>query len=112
MDYTQTERRTSMNYNMTALIKDPKTAEGMNSDIFIRLKVSFTHNEDDYGNGYWVMIKGDEGFENFYDLRYDKDFHANHKMAWLTEWAENYWNGENGAYILKGVKISRKEQES
>ena len=97
-----------MKYRMTALISDPKTEEGMNSDLFIVLRVTFSHNKDDYGNGYRVMIKGDEGFENLYDLRYDTDFNANHKMTWLTEWAENYWNGENGAYQLKGIKISRK----
>lgn len=97
-----------MDYNMTVIINDPKTAEGMNSDIFLRLKVSFTHNEDDYGNGYWVMIKGEEGFENYYDLRYNKDFHASQKMTWLTSWAEAYWSGENGAYSLKGIKITRK----
>ena len=101
-----------MNYRMTALINDPNTEKDMNSDLFIVLRVTFTHNEGDYGNGYWVMIKGDEGFENFYDLRYDTDFHADHKMSWLTYWAENYWNGKNGAYRLKGIKITRKEQEN
>lgn len=101
-----------MDYTMTVVIEDPKTEKGKNSELMLRLKVAFTHNEDDYGNGYWVMIKGDKGFENFYDLRYDKTFYTNLKMAWLTDWAEKYWNGKNGAYRLKGISITRKEQKN
>lgn len=97
-----------MNYTMTVTIEDPNTELYKNSELILFLTAEFTHNEDDYGNGHWVMIKGKEGFENFYDLRYDKDFHANRKISWLADWADNYWNGENGAYRIKSIAIKRK----
>lgn len=96
-----------MNYNMTVIIEDPKTKAGMNSDLVLPMQVSFSHNEKTYGNGYYVMIKGEHGFGQCYDLRYNKDFHAKYKIAWLADWADNYWNGENGAYRLKEITITR-----
>lgn len=100
-----------MKYTMSVIINDPNTEDGMNSDLFLRFNVEFSHDENDYGNGYYVLIKGDEGFSNYYDLRYNKDFHAAHKIAWLADWADNYWSGKDGAYKLKSIGITREEND-
>ena len=104
-----------MKYDMTVTINDPNTEKGMNSDLLFSFDVEFWCNENDYGNGYHVSIRNTTaGYElnhNVYDLRYDKDFHKAHKIAWLADWSDNYWNGENGAYKLKSITITRKEND-
>lgn len=96
-----------MKYKITAIIANPKTEAGMCSDLVLKLTARFTYDANQYGNGYYVTIYGDKGFENVIDLRYDKGFNRNRKLAWLVKWAEDYWNGENGAYLLKSITVSR-----
>ena len=94
-----------MKYSMQVVILNPK-AEGMDSDMFLNLKCYFSHDPETYGNGYYLHIVGD-GMEKSYDLRYNTDFRSNRKISFITQWAENYWNGENGAYILKSISVKR-----
>lgn len=97
-----------MEYNMTVKIQDAKTEEGMNSTIVLKLKAQFSHDPEDYGNGHYLSIRSvDRSFENVYDLRYDKTFKKKEKMTFLMSWAENYWNGENGAYELTSCNIEK-----
>ena len=44
-------------------------------------------------------------FENLIDLRYDKEFNREYKMAYLERWAKNYWTGKDGAYAIKKLII-------
>ena len=98
-----------MNFRVVVIIEDPKTEAGKNSELMFRMTASFAHDPEQYGNGYSVKIVNEsEHYENYYDLRYDTEFNPKHAMAWLTSWASTYWNGENGAYRLKGIKITRK----
>ena len=94
-----------MKYTMNVVIADPNTAEGMTSDLFLKLSCIFAYDPEQYGNGHWLKIKGSEGFENYIDLRYDMDFDRNNKTAYLEKWAKNYWSGENGAYYVKSLEI-------
>lgn len=96
-----------MKYKITAVIRDPKTKQGMSSDIVMKLNVAFAHDPNTYGNGYYVNIEGDRGFENTYDLRYDKSFHKDAKEVWLAGWAYSYWSGKNGAYEVKSLTIEK-----
>lgn len=57
-----------------------------------------------YGNKYYVSIKGNGGFEQYYDLRYDTQFDANNMKNWLNKWANTYWSG-NGCYKLTSIDI-------
>lgn len=95
-----------MKYKMRVVIADPNTKEGMISDLMLDMTAEFAYDPKQYGNGYSLAIEGKEGFGNYYDLRYDKDFHSRHKIAYLAEWAERYWSGENGAYKLKSITIT------
>lgn len=103
--YEKSER--VMNYWMDVTIFDPNTEEGMSSDIVLKLTCSFHYDPQDYGNGFYVHITMDGGFENLYDLRYDKSFRKEIKEMWLLEWAHNYWSGKNGAYAIKRLAIER-----
>ena len=97
-----------MTYNMTVIIKDPKTEAGKNSELMFKLTAYFTHDPDTYGNGYYVKIVNDtEHYENIYDLRYDTEFSIKYAIAWLADWANTYWNGYNGAYMLESIDIRR-----
>lgn len=98
-----------MEYKMIVTIFDPETPEGMCSDITYELNCSFSCNDNDYGNGHHVAITSADGrFQNYYDLRYDTDFHKNKKEAWLADWAYSYWTGENGSYKVKSLTIKSK----
>lgn len=94
-----------MKYEMKVTIANPDTAEGMMSDLLMKLSCIFSYDPEQYGNGHWLKIKGAEGFENYIDLRYDTDFDRNNKTAYLEKWARNYWSGKNGAYYVKSLEI-------
>ena len=94
-----------MKYKMTVWISNPDAQDGMNSTMMYDLTCAFAHNENDYGNGYWLGIEGKGFFGHGYDLRYDTSFNPKRKIAWLADWANNYWSGENGAYQLDEIKI-------
>lgn len=101
-----------MKYNMTVIIADPNTPKGMSSDLVYKIECTFAHDPEQYGNGHWLRLKkrGPEGFENHIDLRYDADFDRNNKPAWLEKWAKAYWNGKDGAYFVKSLRIEKVEQ--
>lgn len=98
-----------MKYLMTVVIADPNTAAGMSSDVLYKIECIFTYDPEQYGNGYWLRMKkrGPEGFVNHVDLRYDKNFDRNDKLAYLERWAKNYWSGQNGAYCLKSIRFEK-----
>ena len=101
-----------MKYRMLVVISDPKTEKGMNSDITLDLRCTFSYDPDTYGNGHSVKIEGGGvAFCNVYDLRYDKSFNKNQKMGWLEKWAHSYWSGEGGSYYVKSLSISKGEEE-
>ena len=98
-----------MKYNMTVIIADPNTPEGMTSDIVMKLNASFVHDTEQYGNGHYVSISGGEFYRQVIDLRYDARFDPNNKTAFLEKWARSYWSGEDGAYYVKSLEITPAE---
>jgi hypothetical protein len=92
---------------MKVKITDPKTPAGMMSEIFFKLDCEFVCNEDDYGNGHYVAIGGEHFAEQYIDLRYDTSFNKDKKEEWLESWAKNYWSGENGAWAVKSVEVTK-----
>lgn len=96
-----------MKYNMTVTISDPNTPEGMNSTLILKMRAEFSHDPNTYGNGYYLAIIGQEGFQNLYDLRYNDSFRKDKKEDFLKAWASAYWSGTNGAYRLDDLKIER-----
>lgn len=98
-----------MNYTMTVIIEDPNTEAGKNSELMMKITAEFAHDPEQYGNGYSVCITNNtEHYQNSYDLRYDTEFNPKHAISWLTSWAVTYWNGENGAYRVKSISITRR----
>lgn len=88
-------------YTMKVVAKNP---EG-NEEITFKLDCAYAYDPDTYGNGYHLSIKGDGFFPQYFDLRYDKEFRKSRKMAWLVDWAEFYWSGEDGAYKVTHIDI-------
>ena len=97
-----------MKYKMIVVIEDPDTPEGMVGELLFQLTCIFTHDDNQYGNGYWLVIKGEDFTPCHIDLRYNTSFNKDEKEKWLKNWAENYWNGKNGAWKLKSITITKK----
>lgn len=96
-----------MNYRMKVIIADPEATKEMTSELYFDLTCSFTYDGEQYGNGHYVLIKGEKFYKQIIDLRYDKSFDRNNKMQWLENWARNYWSGENGAWAIKSLEITK-----
>lgn len=94
-----------MRYTMNVTIEDPNTKDGMSSGLFFILDCDFVYDEEQYGNGYYVSMKGKDFSSKYLDIRYDKSFNRSNKSKWLEEWARNYWSGKNGAWIVKKIDI-------
>lgn len=91
-----------MTYELNITIQNPTHKEHTNK---LHLVASFAHDPNQYGNGYSLNIKGENGFDLYYDLRYDKDFSKITKEEWLLTWAKYYWSGEHGSYKLTQFQI-------
>lgn len=76
-------------------------------------KVEFSVDSEDYGNGYYMVIKSEnEPFGiSSYDIRYDKDFHRKFKISYIVQFYSNRYNGENGAWTLTGIRVHEAEFE-
>ena len=96
----------NMYYKMNVDITDPNTKEGMFSGLKFNLDCHFIYDADDYGNGYYVSISNNKGFENYVDIRYDKTFRSKFPEKWLFEWAYSYWSGTNGAWKIRTIEIT------
>lgn len=73
-----------------------------------KVKVSFSCDPDDYGNGYYMGIEGENepwGFGS-YDIRYDGSFNPKKKISYIAKFFESKYNGQNGAWTLLGIKIA------
>lgn len=98
-----------MTYKMKVQITDPNTPKGMTSELCFKLICSFIYDSEQYGNGFFLNIEV-EGFEDkFFDLRYVRSFRKSEKKKWLENWARNYWSGENGAWSIKSLEITKAE---
>ena len=86
------------NYILEVVIFNPtEPTETVN----YKYDVVFSTDNNNYGNGTYLKI----GNDKLYDLRYNQDYHKGQEIEFLTAWACNYWNGENGAYKLKDITI-------
>ena len=92
-----------MKYTMNVTIVKPNEEETMSFEM----SWEFAYNEDDYGNGHHALVKSEAFPTTAYDLRYDTSFNRNKKEEWLVRWAKNYWNGENGAWAVKSVEVTK-----
>lgn len=80
-------------------IKHP--VDDSNVNVHYSYNVTFSTANEGYGKKTYLKIGDDLTF----DLRYNEDYHKGHEIEFLTAWACNHWNGENGAYILKDISI-------
>lgn len=97
-----------MNYKMTVHITDPNTPAGMTSELMLKFNCNFAYDPDTYGKKTWLSIKSEDGgFNNYYDLRYDKNFNRDNKVGFLEYWARNYWTGKNGVWAIKSLEITK-----
>lgn len=96
-----------MNYKMNVKITNPETPKGMISELYFEIDCNFVYDAEQYGNGYYVSLKGKEFYKQVIDLRYDGSFNRNEKEKWLENWAKSYWTGKNGAWAIKSLEISK-----
>lgn len=92
-------------YILKVTIQNPEDTSEL---INFTFDVIYTTDKNNYGNGTYLNIKGRDAGRtdsHLYDIRYNRDYHTGHEIEFLTAWACEYWNGENGAYILKNISI-------
>lgn len=92
-----------MKYNIAVIITDPDTE----SEFQFKLNCFFCYEEEQYGNGHYVSIVGKDFSKQVIDLRYDTSFDRNNKEKWIEHWAKTYWNGKDGAWSIKSLKITK-----
>lgn len=64
--------------------------------------------EANYGNqcGMSVTSRDDKGWQQLYDIRYDKDFHKDNPVPYIINWAFNYWTGKNGSWKIVSFTLA------
>lgn len=93
-------------YRMTVIITDTNAPKGIPKMKHLRYRCSFHYDSEQYGNGFYLSIKNEYGdYFHCIDLRYDRSFKKSEKEKWLEQWAKNYWNGKNGAWLIKSIEI-------
>jgi len=95
---------TTRNYHITYTLEDPTdhTIEHFQKDV------RFTTDTDNYGNG--TYLRWD--YLNNYDLRYERDYNQKYEIGYLADFMDRTWNGENGAWKLVSVTITRIVEEA
>lgn len=68
-------------------------------------EVYFSHDEDTYGNGYYMVVEnGGLGFFNLFDCRYDKRLNPKKLNEYFPTFARDKWMGENGSARLVEIE--------
>lgn len=97
-----------MKYKMKVTITAPETSEEMKRELQYDLDCCFCYDPDTYGKKTYLSITTeDRRFDNYYDLRYDENFHRDKKEKFLEYWAKSYWSGKNGAWTIKSLEITK-----
>ena len=97
-------RITGRDYNA----KPNKFGELPMRSLEFKVKVSFSCDPDDYGNGYYMAIEGENEPWGCgcYDIRYDGSFNRNKKISYIAKFFESRYDGQNGAWTLLAIKIA------
>lgn len=72
--------------------------------------VEFSHDPQDYGNGYYMGIEGKGEAFGFscIDVRYDTDFHPQKKVQYITDYfTKRYAGGWDGSWNLDSITVTR-----
>lgn len=68
-------------------------------------EVNFSHDEDTYGNGFYMVVdKCGFGFLNSFDCRYDKRLDPKKLNEYFPIFARDKWTGKNGSAKLVEIK--------
>ena len=90
-------------YVMLVTISNPEDCK----EKTYSLSCVFFYDEEQYGNGYYVSISGENYYPQYIDLRYDKSFNRYKKEEYLEAWARGSWTGENGSWVIKKLEIAK-----
>ncbi len=105
--------KTDGKYNVvyTIMGKDYNDPNKASRKLTFKVEIEFSYDPDDYGNGYYMDVEGENepwGFSG-YDIRYDTKFNPEKKISYIARFFEETNNGQNGAWILLGIAIEKKE---
>ena len=92
-------------YNLTYSVT--RNGEAMT----IKGRVSFSHDPEQYGNGYGMYIQTPE--EAFggqgYDIRYNRDFDPENMIGFIVNWFAARYNGKGQRWTLTGIRVYERE---
>lgn len=93
-------------YNLKVSIHHPEKAEMKYTYEYI---VNFFKDEKGYGNKSYMQLAHTDGTPfNYFDLRYNNAYDPNYQISFIALWADTYWSGNDGAWVLDGLVISRR----
>ena len=73
--------------------------------------VWFSYDPDQYGNGTMMICKKKDSRTEYYDIRYNRDYHKNEQMQFILNWVLNTWSGERGSWRATEVSIKEVADE-
>ena len=95
-------------YNVALYLNGTGEEEG--KSLILGGTVEFEHNEGQYGNGFYMVVKGlGEPFNvQGYDIRYDKDFDKDKPIPYIVNFYANKYT-KKSRYELAGIGINETE---
>lgn len=90
-------KTTKRTYKVVATITDGQEVKTITKDVV------FSTDPEDYGNGTYLWWSADNG----YDIRYDTDYTQKYELAYLVDFMNRYWSGDNGSWTLVGVQAQK-----
>ena len=73
--------------------------------------VKFSYDPDQYGNGTMMICKKYGGRTEYYDIRYNRDYHKDRPMQFILDWVLCTWSGERGSWRATEVSIKEMPDE-
>lgn len=93
-----------MKYKINLTIEHPNRKEQSQKTLYSY----FSHNDDDYGNGWYLSIigRGNCSIDWCIDLRY-KSFNPCKAIEFLESLCRDYWTGKDGAWRIVDLSITK-----
>ena len=98
-----------MQYNAKIYLND-----GNGTTNVYDAQIEFQHDPKQYGNGYCMVVTSKlEAFgKQGYDIRYDKDFHADYPIEYIVSFYSRLYTGKDGSWKLIGIRVHEAEFDS
>ena len=92
-------------YKLTIVLRNPENGETAKQ----KYTFGVARDPQNYGNGCSMGMMHENGYSDYYDLRYDTDFHYTSQsaiMQYIANFAFRNWSGQNGSWEIIDLHIA------